>query len=165
MINKKRQDLINRICATFCEKMEASIEKKLEQLDKNLDLKVSNVMDNLKPVKDLASDNKEKIDALQARCEVLEQQAKHSSLRFVGLDAVDNNDDLVNTIIKLIKLKMNITCSITDIQHAFYVGKNSANKAVLVQFTNVSKRDEIFNVKKILKNSKILIFEELTKLR
>lgn len=169
MANKRKQEdmeeLINRVCSTFCEKIESSIEAKLEQLDQKLESKIDKVVNSLKDVRELASINKEKINTLEDRVEVLEQQSKRFSLRFVGLNYIANTDDLIKTIIKLIKSKMNINCSNDDIQQAFYINKNNKNNTVLVQFTNVSKRDEVFNAKKILKDSKILIFEDLTKSR
>lgn len=153
------EKLITKVCANFANQLEQKIEKKFDKFEE----KLNDVSKSIKALDDKINNNSEFCDSLKMKLEHTEQFLKKNSLRFYGL-AEHEKEDTLNTVISFINSKLNIVCNVQDIDSAFRAGKLVSNKSrcILVNFVSNVKRNEVFGVRKLLKNSQFSIFEDLT---
>lgn len=90
-----------------------------------------------------------------------------NSLRFNGMEE-QGQENILDLITSFINNKLNVSCSHNDINYLYRVGNiNNSRKPrpILINFVTNLKCKEIVNARKLLKNSGISIYEELTKRR
>lgn len=154
---------------------EVILEKALDRMvtsDNFLKKLVSIIKEEIKStLKDIYTEQSQKIMDLESKIaqnkhhmDNMEQQLKLSNLRIYGLKE-EPNEKLSDVIISL-GVKMNITISNNDLSNCYRLKENENGiKPIIVSFTNRRVRDQLFNNKKKLKGSKIVIQEDLTTVR
>lgn len=97
--------------------------------------------------------------------QILEQTSKTNSTRICGLE-INNNNDVPGEVSLFITKNLNLWCTPYDLDFAFALNKGSkqGNKpTILVRFVSNIKKKSIMAAKKLLKNSGVTFFEDLTK--
>lgn len=142
---------IDRIADTICN----SIARKFEERIKMLEIKVELLTEKCDSLKE---------EALCAN-DKLEQYSRKNSLRIIGLPA-RKDEDTDEAIIQLCneKLGVSITKADIDCSHRLF-SKDSARSPIIVKFCRRTVKNMVFHNKKKIKNTKIVIFEDLTKKR
>lgn len=152
-------ELIEKITSA----VSASVQEKIEQ---QIAVKLDTVIDELQKVTGSIRECEKKIESLEQKNDALEQYTRRNSVRIHGIQEVvrENTDNLV---LSFLKDKMQLDFTVDDIERSHRVGASNKNinRPILVKFLSYRKRHEVFSKKKILKNSGIVITEDLTKLR
>lgn len=102
---------------------------------------------------------------LQNKIDILEQGNKKNNIRISGLNEVDG-ENLKQRVVELFhnKLKINMSIDTMDcFRHKF--DDNAKSKPITVKFQHYTDKMLVIKNKKLLKNSKIFISEDLTKQR
>ncbi|KAJ8911851.1 hypothetical protein NQ315_012516 [Exocentrus adspersus] len=132
-----------------------------------LDSKLSEVNNSIKDLTALVTKNTNSITSIDMKCEVIDQNMKRNSLRFVGVPEV-RNEDIIQTLIPLISNTLRVPCNTSDFDCAYRIGgssKSASPRTVLVQMISNVKRNQIYSARKLLKGFNISIFEDLTAFR
>ncbi|KAJ8914495.1 hypothetical protein NQ315_002767 [Exocentrus adspersus] len=163
--NEEIEQLVNNICNTFVNKLEARLDKKFSKLSD----KLSELSDGFKVLTEVVDVNKKAIQSIRTTADYLEQYHKRNTLRFHGLpESLPRGNDM-STILSFIEDKMQIQCTKNDIDSIFRASKliDAANKprSLIVNFVTNIKRNEVYSAKKRLKNSGVVVFEDLSKSR
>lgn len=105
------------------------------------------------------------IVALTQQNDDLEQYGRRRNLRFFGIDEIphENTGDVVKQIL-MDKLGIKVPDYSIDIAHRL-PGRNNTARPILVRFNQMSIRNAVYNNKKKMKNTRIVIKEDLTKHR
>lgn len=155
------EKLINKVCAKFMKQFDAKMDEKFSNINKKLD-EMSNSMNALSLS---VADNSETLCRMDEKLDSLEQLTKNNSLRVLGIPEQDN-ENIPETIIQFINNKLKVTCELRDIDYVYRIGKFNENgdkpRPVLVKFVQNIKKNEILYVRKLLKNSDFIVFEDLT---
>lgn len=157
------EKLIQKVCATFANQLKADFDVRFNKLEDQLKV-VSSALNTINC--DIKS-NKEAILNLNSQLDVTQQLSKRNSLRFVGLPEEDG-ERVIDTVVNFINITLNVHCSKRDIDCAFRLAKTDnaeRPRVILVTFALNWIRNEVFSAKKVLKNSEVAIFEDLTKIR
>lgn len=105
-----------------------------------------------------------KVEALELKCDKLEQYSRRNNLRVYGIpERVGENSDLV--LLSFFQEKLGIQLQITDIDRSHRTGKKLGGehpRPLLVKFVSYRSKAEIFGKKKVLKGSGCVIKEDLT---
>ncbi|CAG9764519.1 unnamed protein product [Ceutorhynchus assimilis] len=109
---------------------------------------------------------KNMLEEMNKEVEYSKQEIKSNCLVINGIKE-KNNSDISTEIISIIQNRINIDVSKSDLDYCYRLGQKSeasTNKTrpVVVRFVNRWLRDDIFNLKKNLKGSGIVINECLT---
>nr|CAH7753484.1 unnamed protein product [Callosobruchus chinensis] len=94
----------------------------------------------------------------------LEQQAKINNLRIYKINETPN-ENLPQVMIQLFHTRLGIKVGMEDIITCTRIGKRQPNnrpRGVFIKFSSTSIRHNIFNNKKMLKGSGIVVKEDLT---
>lgn len=147
----------NRLIDSLIEKLDRKFNEKIEKIENDVTLL-------RKEVESLKSAN----HSLKMKLDAQEQYTRNNNIRIFGLQH-EKNEDVLKIVTDLFQNKMNINIDNLDIKNVHRVeAKNpSADKppAVLVQFSNVNKRTAILKQRKMLKNTPVVIREDLTQCR
>lgn len=157
-------ELINKVCTNFANKLESKIDKKLDKLESKLDAKLNDINNSIKDLNKIASSNVKSIKMVEQKCEFIEQYMKRNALRIVGFPE-NAEGNILNDVLTFFENKLNISCGTSDIDCVFRVGKfreNTSPRPVLIQFVSNIKKQEVYLAKKMLKDSVIAIYEDLT---
>ena len=95
---------------------------------------------------------KTRCDDLEKRNDALEQYTRENSLRFAGLEEIDNEnptETVIQACNSLLKVKPPIEAG--DIDNAHRLGEGTP-RALIVKFTNFRARRRVFEAKRNLKN-------------
>lgn len=161
--DENTEKLISRVCANFVNQMEAKFDAKLEKLSS----KLNEVCDLFKDMKQQIQKNAVAIGQIEELMDGLDQQNKRNSMRLCGLLEKDG-EDLLEIVPSFVVKKLKIPCSRNDINYIFRAGKENIEgkcRPIIINFVNGFKRNEVFNSKKLLKDSGVSIFEDLTRSR
>lgn len=154
------EDLINRVCTSFVNKLELKFEARLQKLDDQL-RDIGNTLKAASAASSIA------INSLEAKLDNLDQYTRRNSLRFTGIVETED-ENMVDTVIDFINSKLHVDCNTRDIDTAFRIrGNNGPNspRPILVRFVTNNKCGQIYRAKKLLKSTPFSIFEDLTKSR
>ncbi|CAH1098821.1 unnamed protein product [Psylliodes chrysocephalus] len=142
--------------------MEDKISKMLNRMDeKMLDLtnKMSEVSKSV-----IAHDNELKF--ISKKLDDMETFQRRKILRFDGIGENDN-ENLMSIMINILNNSMKVKCSSSDICNLYRQGKliRGSNNAriVVIEFVSLLKKNEILKARKELKQTKIFVYEDLTK--
>lgn len=148
------EELINKVCNNFVKQYDSKIDKKLDKIN-----------DSIKALTNSVASNENSIKVLKVKNDFNELRAKRNSLRFHGFEDSDE-EDVMDTMLSFINDKLNVKCSSAEVDSVFRVGKENPNgRVILVNFVTNWKRSEVFSAKKLLKNTGISVYEDLTKER
>lgn len=109
----------------------------------------------------------EKIEALEAKVDELEQYQRRQCLRIFGVEEqeAEDTDKLVMEVGKRIGVDVNIM----DIDRSHRIGRrdvgNDRPRPIIVKFVSYRKRSEVFKNKRLLKKTGVTIREDLTRIR
>lgn len=155
------EKLISKVCANFSKQLESKLDDRFEKFEK----KLSEMSDSMKALSTKISNNSDSISIIEDKFEIFEQATKRNTLRFLGFEEHED-EDVVDVVINLVNNKLKVSCNPCDIDSAFRVGKrqndHGKSRAIMVNFVQNIKRNEVFNAKKQLKNTVFAIFEDLT---
>lgn len=162
-------ELINKVCTSFSNKLEARIDKKLDRLESKLDAKLNELNNSIKDLGNISSSNAIAIKVVEQKCDSMEQYSKRNALRIVGFPERES-ENILDDVITFISSKLNISCRVNDFDCVFRVGNlkeqgKARPRPILVQFISNIKRDEVYVAKKLLKGTDITIYEDLTTTR
>lgn len=156
--------LIKRVCTTFFNQIKDELSEKINKIESKID----QYCESLKVIDTKIESNKKEMTELQYRIENLEQKSKANSLRICGIEEVED-EDLSVVLTDLFSDKLNIQISQKDIDYVFRLkSKNRRTDAptpIIINFVSNITRNKVFLAKKQLKNSKVSIFEDLTRVR
>lgn len=159
------EDLINKVCTSFVNQLEANIDKKFSKIDS----KLNEVNNTLKDLTQMINSNKSAIETLDLKYDQLEQNSKSNCLRFTGFpeDREEKEENVMNVLLTYLNDTLKVSCSPNDIDNIYRIGKANRNKSrtILVKFLRSIKRNEVINARKLAKGSGITIYEDLTKER
>lgn len=153
------EDFISQLADSICKVIGNHFEDRIQLLEKdNNELKIK------------LKNYEETIDNLLIKNEKLEQMSKNKAIRIYGVKETKNEsvDKVVLDIINNMKVNTNgkdIIYGMEDIENCFRIGKPLRGKPrpILVNFIHQSSKNLIYNEKKKLKGSGIVIREDLTK--
>lgn len=161
------EELINKVCSDFANKMDAKIDKMDAKIDKKLEKlydKLNDFTKSLNTLEENVSNNQKAISSVVNTCDSIQQLAKNNSLRIHGLPEERDNETVLSNVIEFIKKELHVHCSENDIDSVFRIGQiNNKGRTVLVNFVRYLKRCEVLSAKRNLKHKGISIFEDLTK--
>nr|CAI5825337.1 unnamed protein product [Callosobruchus analis] len=103
-------------------------------------------------------------DEIHQKLDYFDQFTKQNKLRIYGVPECPN-DKLMQNVQGVLKNNLNLADPI-DITYCHRIGnhsQNNGNRAVLVSFGNIAHRNLVYNCKRRLKGTKMVIVEELTK--
>lgn len=109
----------------------------------------------------------EKIEALEAKVDELEQYQRRQCLRIFGVEEqeAEDTDKLVMEVGKRIGVDVNVM----DIDRSHRIGRrdvgNDRPRPIIVKFVSYRKRSEVFKNKRLLKKTGVTIREDLTRIR
>lgn len=166
------EDVVKRVVkATWAEEAMAQgianliRESICEELKKTIEMNTSVIQD----LKNALAERDIKIKSLEEKLvrktDDLEQYQRRQSLRIFGVEETEGEN--TDCIARDIAVKIGVELSDTDIDRSHRVGRKSENKhrPIIVKFVSYRKRSEMYRNKKKLKNSGIVLREDLTQLR
>lgn len=155
------EKLINQVCTNFAKQIQTVMDTRFVKIEE----KLNEVNNGIKNLQTKINTVEASIGDLDKRCDKIEQKLKKNSLRFYGIPG-EERENTSKVITNFISQQLNISCSENDIEYAFRIGKSDSTrmqpKGIVVNFTNTLKRREVFGAKKMLKQTKFSIFEDLT---
>lgn len=157
------EELITRVCSNFIKQLDDKMNEKFNKLGSKID----NLTTSLKTLDSNVVENTEAIRNLNKMQDRTEQLLKRNSIRIEGLTEV-KNENTVHLVTEFLQKTLKINCNENDIDSAYRIEsshKNAIPRPTLVRFVTNHKKNEVFNAKKCLKQSKISIFEDLTRSR
>lgn len=145
---------------------DALIQRVVDKLpSSSIIVQSDNIKELLAPLREEVAQSKNKISQLKQINDDLEQYTRQNSLRIYGVpEQQGENTDLTVIQICREKLKINLTLDMIDVSHRL-PGKEGVHKPIIVKFVSRNTKKSIYNKKRMLKNSKIVIAEDLTKRR
>lgn len=131
--------------------MKENVKEVLEEFTQRYEAKIKSLEDQL--------------DDSNCRLDALEQQSKLKNLRVYGIAEVQG-EIMPDKLISVLCNKMDIDIPRHTIASCYRLSaKENGIRPILVTFNSMETRNVIFNSKKKLKSSKIVVREDLTKLR
>lgn len=162
--------LVNKICSSedFISQLADSISK---VIDNHFEDRIQQLEKDNSALKTKLKNYEEMIDNLFVKNEKLEQMSKNKAIRIYGVKEIKNESvdkvvlDIINQKMKVIADGKDINFRMEDIENCFRIGKPLRGKPrpILVNFIHQSTKNMIYNDKKKLKGSGIVIREDLTK--
>ena len=119
----------------------------------------------IKTLKESVSQLERENQLLRQKLDDTEQHSRRSSLRVFGISE-EPNENTENCVINVFKEKMGVTIKPEAVDRCHRIGrKNDVNKGprpILVKFVSYRSRQEVYNMKKRLKGTRIVVSEDLT---
>lgn len=153
--------ILNTITNELKEKF-LTYDNKIAQLEADiLELKtnISNNVPNLATIE--TEECKQKI--VEQKLDSIQQHIKNNNIRLINFSETVN-EDLHEKIISLFNNKLNVDMENENISSVYRVGRSNENKPrhVIISFKDNNKKMAVYNNKKLLKGSKIIMKEDLT---
>lgn len=163
----KSSDVADAICEAIIKTITTKFyerfnyyDAKIKSLEAELELLKSTDNNSRNNIADIEDQKK-----LEQKVENLQQLSKRNNVRLIGLREVDNEETLA-TVKELFsnKLKINMEKSENRPLVAYRVGQQSHGRPrhIVVTFSNTSAKNSIYNKKKMLKGSGVVMKEDLT---
>ncbi|KAJ8917904.1 hypothetical protein NQ315_002597 [Exocentrus adspersus] len=112
--------------------------------------------------------NQKDITDLQNKCKLYEMYFKRNSLIFHGIPE-DGSGSVLDAVLPIINNALKVPCVSSDVDSVYrlrgqvdHQGKQG-QQSIRINFTSNNKRNDIFGAKKMLKNSGITVYEDLTR--
>lgn len=108
-------------------------------------------------------DTKQKVVDVEQKVDTVQQHTKNNNLRLMQIPEADN-ENISDKVLNIFKNKLQITVSKSDVIAIYRAGQKIGNKPrhTLVTFRDNSMKMAVYNKKKSLKGSNIVIKEDLT---
>ncbi|CAH1183943.1 unnamed protein product [Phaedon cochleariae] len=145
--------------------VEAQIKQIIQQVFININTKLDEKFDELQSslvsAQKRIESNTDKILEIDQRMDSMEQHIRRCNLRIYGMDNLGKNDS-VHTVTEFVRNTMKIKDFTTnDIESCYKLPRN----ACFVKLANYKTKQSVYNAKKLLKGTKIIIREDLTPFR
>lgn len=157
----------NNVANAISDAILNSITKKLAEKFNLYDAKIASLEAEIQLLKSNSSnqtenttnDNQKK---LEQKVDILHQQAKKNNIRLMGVKEIEN-ENTSNIVKELFTNKLKTSVN-NEIIAAYRVGKTNNNRPrhIVVTFNDTKIRNTIYNRKKLLKGTSIVMKEDLT---
>lgn len=158
-----------KVSAAICDAIVANIIEKLSEKFNYYDSKIAFLEEELNllknsntvPIQNNISCDEQK--NLKQKIDQLQQSAKRNNIRLFGIRE-DKNENLLKRTNELFNNKLKIPLNENDILSIYRVGQkiNDKPRHVLVVFRDDKIKNTIYNKKKLLKGSGVVMKEDLT---
>lgn len=103
---------------------------------------------------------------LRREIDALKQAGKRKCLRLIGLPE-ERNEDLKDALVNMCSNYLQLPLEKDSIVHVYRAKGKQVSKInpVLVEFSTVQIRDQVLSKRKLLRNTKLILVEDLTKYR
>lgn len=149
-----------KFLSDVAERVAVLVGKKFEDQLKAQGKEITSLKENLS---DLRAENRE----LRSMIEHQEQTMRSSNIRVFGVKT-DLNENIYEKMLNLFNNKLNVHISNVDIKKCYRISQKMPSTkppAVLVRFSTDIARLKVLKNRKLLKNTGVLIKEDLTKSR
>lgn len=159
------QDLLNALISTIVKdaEFEKALDNGRQEIYDSLSLDLEKSAGNIKTLQDHCTNLEETISKLESEIDQQQQYSRRNCLLVHGIAESDseNTDELVRGIFEK---QLNVTVEEPDIDRSHRIGKRKKDKhrPIIVKFTSYNKRRKVFNEKRQLKGSGVVITESLT---
>nr|CAH7717442.1 unnamed protein product [Callosobruchus chinensis] len=160
----KNDDFIKDLVQKVTESVVKTISARITQLEEKVEETIPGNSTVIKELKDETKMLKEENEFLLQKYDDLEQHAKINNLRIYKINETPNKN-LPQVMIQLFHTRLGIKVGTEDIVTCTRIGKRQPNNrptGVFIKFSSTSIRHNIFNNKKMLKGSGIMVKEDLT---
>lgn len=140
-----------------------TVKNSFQETFKDLNNKILHLNEE---VESLHKKNEQLKKIIEKKTDKLEQQSKQKNLRIYGVK-FNKNDKLEKVVCNLFENKLDIKMNESKWESCYYVQNNTNEEkgSIFIKFRNASDKEKIYGNKKMLKGSKIVIKEDLTKTR
>nr|CAH7734080.1 unnamed protein product [Callosobruchus chinensis] len=152
---KKIVDKVSECVAKTLKDRVASLEQKVDVIHKQNQV----IIDALR--KEIAVLKTDQMSAIK-KLQLLEHESKMCNLRIFKLVEIDG-ENTAAVVLKLLNSKMSLNLAMDDILVCQRIGKKVAKgpRGVLVKLKNVYTKDRVYNCKRLLKGTGVVIKQDL----
>nr|CAH7743578.1 unnamed protein product [Callosobruchus chinensis] len=155
-------DKVSECVAKTLKDRVASLEQKVDVIHKRVDQEKQEnqvIIDALR--KEIAVLKTDQMSAIK-KIQLLEHESKMCNLRIFNLVEIDG-ENTAAVVLKLLNSKMSLNLAMDDILVCQRIGKKVAKgpRGVLVKLKNVYTKDRVYNCKRLLKGTGVVIKEDL----
>nr|CAH7734081.1 unnamed protein product [Callosobruchus chinensis] len=159
---KKIVDKVSECVAKTLKDRVASLEQKVDVIHKRVDQEKQEnqvIIDALR--KEIAVLKTDQMSAIK-KLQLLEHESKMCNLRIFKLVEIDG-ENTAAVVLKLLNSKMSLNLAMDDILVCQRIGKKVAKgpRGVLVKLKNVYTKDRVYNCKRLLKGTGVVIKQDL----
>lgn len=106
-------------------------------------------------------------DSIQLKMDNFIQQSNKSKLLLLGCKETPGENNLNNELVKIINSRIKVNIKNSDIHDCYRIGRKTDknSRPVIIELCNVTKRNEIFDNKKLLKGTGLVVAEVLSPIR
>lgn len=135
------------------------IGKKLHELDSKLSSKIDNLDEKFCQFQSEMGILKKNQENQEKRIDQLKREIRTRNLVLFGVTETENSYfDLEKLIIKIINQKLNVECTLNEIEHARRLGrKNERPRPIVIGFTTLGKKIKILKNKSKLEGTQMYI--------
>lgn len=109
---------------------------------------------------------KERLLEMESKLDYQENLSRKNNLVFKGIPERDNGkerwEESKIVVIKTIEKELGVTLGSNDIERAYRVSKGSNPRNIVVHFSSYHVREQIFSLKKNIKNKQLIIMEDFS---
>lgn len=132
-----------------------------------MNVKLTNLGTIVDNISAMANNNSQEIRNINYKLDEFEQYSRRRNMRFFGI-AEQNGENTDKVILAIIKDKMDIDLDIMDLKWTHRIRKKNGNvncpRVIIAKFTFYRIRSLVFNNKKCLKKTGIVVREDLINL-
>lgn len=158
-----------RVSTAICDAIITTITKKLSEKFNYYDAKIASLeaelnllknTNNTPTINNISNDEQKK---LKQKVDHLQQSTKKNNIRLFGIKEADN-ENLSTKTVELLSNKLKISVSSDDVISVYRVGqrRKDSPRHVLVVFRDDKIKNSIYNKKRLLKGSGVVMKEDLT---
>lgn len=156
-------DFIKMIVDKVADGISTEVNKKLLMFEEQLIDIENKYKSDMFEVKSELKCFKDENEKLRQRVEQLDQISRCCNLRVFNLQEKDN-ENTTTSVVKILNLKMNIGLDESDIQECYRIGRLNKEKqrGILLKLKNFEMKQKIYNSKKFLKGTGLVVREDIT---
>ncbi|CAG9823893.1 unnamed protein product [Phaedon cochleariae] len=146
------EDFLNHLTAAITQTISGKFEKEIDEL-KTGNKKIMKIMREQEGI----------IHSLVSKQDKYERIVRRRNVRLYGVNETQG-EDCARKVIEILNDKMNLNMKSHTIENTYKIGRFEVNKTrpILVKFSNNSYKNYAFSNKKKLKNTRIVMREDLT---
>lgn len=154
------KDFLGSLAESVAKKVELNLEKTFSEQNK----KLQEMQQKLTAIELQNGQLLKETESLRRDNDMLQQYTRRNNLRIYGIPEKQNeNTDAI--VINLLKEKLNIDLGIDRIERSHRIGNLKTGRHIIVKFSSYRDRHRIFENRRKLKGTGIVISEDLTKTR
>lgn len=159
--NKEKEEFLQTIRRTISDSVQTAVKDAMDTFTSAIRSEITNIHKQVIQIKAKELIQERKLDQL-------EQYTRRNNIRIFGVSEQDG-EDVEKKVTDILNNKLKITLPDLAVERTHRTGKRilSAHKhrPIIVKFSNYKFKNEVYNQKRALKGSGIVIREDLTKLR